>query len=94
MLPARYVATCDAGRRVAECLNYLQRDGSRYETYWLHEAMQALKEAGSSSVEWHVEWVDGRLNNVWFFADLGMNGIRSAEDGIRTGRKGGIASSG
>jgi hypothetical protein len=77
MLPARYVATCDKGKRVAECLNGLQRDGFRYETYWLHEAMLALKQAGSKSVEWHVEWVDGRLNNVWFFADLETDGSPS-----------------
>ena len=77
MLPARYVPTCDEGRRVVDCLDSLQQDGSQCETYWLHEAMRALQEAGSRSVEWHVEWVDGRLNNVWFFADLGNDGMSS-----------------
>jgi len=75
MLPARYIATREEGRYVADCLNCLQRDGVRCETYWLHEAMRALPEAGSKSVEWHVEWVDGRLNNVLFFADLEMGGM-------------------
>jgi len=70
MLPARYVEVAAEGRRVVECLNGMQRDGPPSEDYWLRNAMQALQQAGFTSVEWHVERVDGRLNNVWLFADL------------------------
>jgi hypothetical protein len=69
MQPARYVATRAEGLDIAKCLNALERDGPRYETYWLQQAVQALKHAGFGSVEWHVERIDGQINNVWMFAN-------------------------
>ncbi|HEY2414187.1 MAG TPA: hypothetical protein VGI40_18230 [Pirellulaceae bacterium] len=69
MQPARYVATRAEGLDIAKCLNALERDGSRYETYWLQQAVQALKQAGFGSVEWHVERIDGQINNLWLFAN-------------------------
>jgi hypothetical protein len=69
MQPARYVATRAEGLDVAKCLNALERDGSRYETYWLQQAVQALQQIGFETVEWHVERIDGRINNVWLFAN-------------------------
>jgi len=69
MQPARYAAARAEGHDIAKCLTALERDGARYEMYWLQQAMQALKQTGFASVEWHLERVDGWINNVWLFVN-------------------------
>jgi hypothetical protein len=69
MQPARYAATRAEGVEVAKCLNALEREGTRYEAYWLQQAVQELKHLGFGTVEWHVERIDGRINNVWVFVN-------------------------
>ena len=70
MLPARYVAVCDDGRCVAECLNRLQHAGPEHQAVWLQWAVRALEQAGFERVQWRVDHTDGRINNAWLFADL------------------------